>query len=50
VAALPASSAVRNGNCGALTCSNSYSGGTTVTGDLINFNSAGNFGSGSITA
>jgi autotransporter-associated beta strand protein len=32
-----------------LSAANSYSGGTTVTGGLINFNSASNFGSGLIT-
>jgi autotransporter-associated beta strand protein len=32
-----------------LTGTNTYSGGTTVTGGLINFMSANNFGSGSIT-
>jgi autotransporter-associated beta strand protein len=32
-----------------LTANNLYSGGTTVSGGLINFNSAGNFGSGMIT-
>jgi autotransporter-associated beta strand protein len=32
-----------------LSAANTYTGGTTVTGGLINFNSAGNFGSGNIT-
>jgi autotransporter-associated beta strand protein len=32
-----------------LTGANGYSGGTNVTGGFINFNSAGNFGSGNIT-
>ncbi|WP_338688868.1 autotransporter domain-containing protein [Bradyrhizobium sp. 26S5] len=32
-----------------LTAANSYSGGTTVSGGLINFNAASNFGSGHIT-
>ncbi|MFN5107113.1 MAG: autotransporter domain-containing protein [Bradyrhizobium sp.] len=32
-----------------LTAANTYSGGTTVNGGLINFNAASNFGSGSIT-
>jgi autotransporter-associated beta strand protein len=32
-----------------LSSANTYSGGTTVTGGLINFNSASNFGSGLIT-
>ena len=32
-----------------LTANNLYSGGTTVSGGLINFSSAGNFGSGAIT-
>ena len=33
----------------ALTATNTYSGGTVVTGGLINFNSASNFGTGAIT-
>jgi outer membrane autotransporter protein len=32
-----------------LTASNTYSGGTVVTGGLINFNAASNFGSGMVT-
>ncbi|MCC8983156.1 autotransporter outer membrane beta-barrel domain-containing protein, partial [Bradyrhizobium acaciae] len=32
-----------------LTAANTYSGGTTVSGGLINFNAASNFGSGNIT-
>src|SRR5436190_14509420 len=32
-----------------LSAANTYSGGTTVIGGLINFNSASNFGSGTIT-
>jgi outer membrane autotransporter protein len=32
-----------------LTANNTYSGGTTVTGGLINFNSASNFGTGMVT-
>lgn len=32
-----------------LSATNTYTGGTTVTGGLINFNAAGNFGSGNIT-
>ncbi|PAY05570.1 autotransporter [Bradyrhizobium sp. UFLA03-84] len=32
-----------------LTAANTYSGGTTVSGGLINFNAVGNFGSGNIT-
>ncbi|QOZ38065.1 hypothetical protein XH92_22900 [Bradyrhizobium sp. CCBAU 53421] len=32
-----------------LTAANTYSGGTTVSGGLINFNAANNFGSGNVT-
>jgi uncharacterized protein with beta-barrel porin domain len=32
-----------------LSATNTYSGGTSVTGGMINFNAAGNFGSGTIT-
>ncbi|MDH2381721.1 autotransporter outer membrane beta-barrel domain-containing protein [Bradyrhizobium sp. CER78] len=32
-----------------LTAANTYSGGTTVSGGLVNFNAASNFGSGNIT-
>uniref|UniRef100_A0ABS3M9F0 Autotransporter domain-containing protein n=4 Tax=Pseudomonadota TaxID=1224 RepID=A0ABS3M9F0_9BRAD len=32
-----------------LTAANTYSGGTTVSGGLVNFNAANNFGSGNIT-